>query len=140
MARLEFSAHEQGQPRLGPGRGRRGFRDEVRGMKKAVLGRWRIVKMSTWDSDYIDMVSPGIVAFKNNGEGQLRFGCVDVELDWRIEGGSERVEFTFSGFDEGSEVSGRGWAEVQKSRMAGKIFLHMGDVSEFVARKAAATA
>jgi hypothetical protein len=29
------------------------------------------------------------------------------------------VEFTFSGFDEGSEVNGLGWAEVQKSRMAG---------------------
>ena len=77
---------------------------------------------------------------QKNGEGQLRFGCVDVELDWRIEGGSERVEFTFSGFDEGSEMSGRGWAEVQNSRMAGKIFLHMGDESEFVARKAAVTA
>ena len=108
-------------------------------MRKAVLGRWRIVEMSTWDTDYIDMASPGLVAFKKSGEGHLHFGCVDVELDWRIEAGSEKVEFTFTGFDEGSEVSGRGWAEVQKSRMTGKIFLHLGDESEFVARKAAAT-
>jgi hypothetical protein len=43
-------------------------------------------------------------------------------------------------FEKKFEEWGRGWAEVQNSQMTGKIFLHMGDESEFVARKATATA
>ncbi len=64
--------------------------------------------MEQWDQDYVDMDSPGHITFKQGGTGQLHFGCVEAELDWRLEAGTERVEFTFSGFDEGDEVAGRG--------------------------------
>jgi hypothetical protein len=54
-------------------------------MMTSHVGRWRIVEMDQWDRDYIDMDSPGYMAFKKGGRGQIHFGCVEAELDWRIE-------------------------------------------------------
>ena len=102
-------------------------------MKPSPVGRWRIVQMEQWDRDYIDMVSPGHIVFKKGATGQLHFGCVEAELDWRFVADTERVEFTFTGFDEGDEVSGRGWAKVQGTRLTGRIVFHQGDESGFAA-------
>jgi hypothetical protein len=66
-------------------------------MKTSLVGRWRIVAMEQWDQDYVDMDSPGRITFSKGGMGQLHFGCVEAELDWRFEADAERVEFTFSG-------------------------------------------
>ena len=104
-------------------------------MRTSPVGRWRIVEMEQWDQDYVDMDSPGHIHFKKGGTGQLHFGCVEAELDWRAEADTERVEFTFAGFDEGDEVSGRGWAEAQGNRLTGRIFFHQGDESGFAAAK-----
>ena len=93
--------------------------------------------MEQWDLDYIDMESPGHITFKNDGTGQLHFGCVDAGLDWSFDPRKGRAEFTFSGFDEGDEVSGRGWAKLKDTRMAGWLAFHLGDKSGFVAVKAA---
>ena len=41
--------------------------------------------MEQWDQDFVDMVSPGHVTFKKGGTGQLHFGCVEAELDWRFD-------------------------------------------------------
>ena len=92
--------------------------------------------MEQWDRDYIDMVSPGYIALRKGGTGQLHFGCVEAELDWRGAADTERLVFTFTGFDEGDEVTGRGWAEVQGTRLTGRIAFHQGDESGFVADKA----
>ncbi|MEI6493714.1 MAG: hypothetical protein WCO94_14290 [Verrucomicrobiota bacterium] len=59
-------------------------------MSKAVLGRWRIVEMSTWDSDYIDMVSPGMVAFKKTVRGSS--ALVVWMLNWTGESRVDRKE------------------------------------------------
>ena len=91
--------------------------------------------MELWDQGYVDMDSPGHITFKKGGMGQLHFGCVEAELDWRAEADTERVEFTFAGFDEGDEVSGRGWAEAQGNRLTGRIVFHQGDESGSVATK-----
>ena len=87
--------------------------------------------MEQWDQDYVDMDSPGHITFKKGGTGQLHFGCVDAELDWRFEADTGRVEFTFSGFDEGDEVAGRGWAKPQGTRLTGRIVFQLGDASGF---------
>ncbi|MBE7502014.1 MAG: hypothetical protein HS113_17310 [Verrucomicrobiales bacterium] len=102
-------------------------------MKTSAVGRWRIVEMEQWDQDYVDMDAPGHITFRKGGTGQLHFGCVEVELGWRAEADTGRVEFTFAGFDEGDEVNGRGWAEMQGSRLTGRIAFHQGDGSGFVA-------
>jgi hypothetical protein len=104
-------------------------------MKTSLVGRWRIVSMEQWDQDYVDMVAPGHIAFNKGGTGQLHFGCVETELDWRLEADTGRVEFTFSGFDEGDEVTGRGWAKADGASLAGRIAFHQGDESGFEAAK-----
>lgn len=91
--------------------------------------------MEQCDRDFIDMVSPGEIAFAKGGAGRLHFGCVDAEMDWRFDAETERVEFTFAGVDEGDEVHGRGWAEVQGDRLTGRIVFHQGDESGLVASK-----
>jgi len=91
--------------------------------------------MEQWDQDYVDMDSPGHITFKQVGTGQLHFGCVEAELDWRFEADTGRLEFTFSGFDEGDEVTGRGWAKAEGTRLTGRLIFHEGDESGFEATK-----
>jgi len=101
------------------------------------IGRWRILEMETWDMDFIDLVGEGHITFKKKNRGELQFGAVDCELDCRIEklGDQERIDFSFAGFDEGDEVSGRGWAVLQDDGLRGKIYFHDGDESGFVAER-----
>ena len=56
-----------------------------------------------------------------------------MELDWRP--GKDRADFTFQGFDEGDEVSGRGWAKLEGKEMVGFIAFHLGEESGFKAKK-----
>jgi hypothetical protein len=59
-----------------------------------------------------------------------------MTLEWRADATGKRVDFSFEGFDEGDEVSGRGWAELNSGRLTGRIAFRHGDESGFVARKA----
>ena len=104
-------------------------------MKEDFIGKWKIVEMEQWDQDFVDMDSPGHVTFKQGGTGQPAFGCVEAELDWRFEAETERVEFAFSGFDEGDEVTGRGWAKADGARLTGRMVFQQGDESGFAAAK-----
>ena len=91
--------------------------------------------MELWDQEYVDMEEPGHITFKEDGTGQLHFGCVDAQLDWWRDKDVERVDFSFTGFDEGDEVSGRGWVAVEAKQLAGQLAFHQGDESAFKARK-----
>jgi hypothetical protein len=104
-------------------------------MKAAITGKWKIVEMDQWDLEFIDMTEPGHITFKTGGAGQLHFGCVDAALDWRQDPGSDRVDFSFQGFDEGDEVNGRGWVKVEGKMMVGRIVFHLGEESGFRAQK-----
>lgn len=103
----------------------------------AFVGKWRIVEMDQWDQDYIDMEEPGHVTFQKSGSGGFHFGCVDASLNWRFDDSLNRVDFTFDGCDEGTEVNGRGWAKVEGdgTQMLGQIIFHQGDESGFKAKK-----
>jgi hypothetical protein len=96
-------------------------------------GTWRIVWMSEWDQDYVDMDIPGYIAFEKNGQGNFQFGLVQGQTDCRVKG--NRVEFTWSGFDEGDELSGRGFAEITQGELHGHIYIHFGEDSAFRAVK-----
>ena len=91
--------------------------------------------MEQWDQDYVDMEELSHITFKKGGSGGFHFGCVDAALDWRYDDSIDRVNFTFDGSDEGTEVSGRGWAKVEGKQMVGQIVFHQGDQSEFKAKK-----
>lgn len=92
--------------------------------------------MDQWDLDYVDLEESGHITFEKGGSGSLHFGCVDAGLDWRLDETVERLEFTFDGADEGTPVTGRGWAKAEGKRLVGHIVFHLGDESGFKATKA----
>ena len=91
--------------------------------------------MEQWDREHLDIASPAHISFAQDGSGHLHFICVDAGLEWTIEQSKGRVTFTFSGFDEGDEVSGSGWVKTDKDKLTGWLGFHLGDKSGFVAVK-----
>lgn len=108
-------------------------------MKNPFAGPWRIVWMSDWDQDYVDMEVPGHITFETGQSGSFQFGLVQGQMDCRINKRHEqRIEFTWQGFDEGTELSGRGHAEIVDGELRGHLFVHLGDDSAFRAVRQAA--
>jgi hypothetical protein len=101
------------------------------------LGEWRILEMSNWDREFIDLVAPGHLTVSVDGIGHLAFGVVEADLDFQMEevGGTEQIAFSFEGTDEGDEVSGRGWAVVDSNIMNGWLGFHLGDETAFKAKR-----
>ena len=97
--------------------------------RNSFTGTWRIVWMETWDQDYVDMEVPGHITFEKNDIGNFQFGLVQGGMDYRVN--ANRVEFTWSGFDEGDEMNGRGFAEIENGELRGHFYIHMGDDSAF---------
>lgn len=106
-------------------------------MKNKYIGKWRITEMELWENDFIDMVIPGHILFQEDKEGRFQFGAVEGEIDYRVEkvGEKERLEFTWSGDDEGDPICGHGWAAIKENELHGKIYFHMGDESWFKAKR-----
>jgi hypothetical protein len=102
------------------------------------LGTWQITEMEVWDQDFVDLEVPGHFTFEKDEMGYFQFGLVQGELDCRVESGDRepRIEFSWEGQDETDPACGRGWAEIEKDELRGRIFIHMGEDSEFRARKA----
>ena len=88
-------------------------------MQNNVIGKWRLIEMEQWDQDFIDLVEPGFISFQKDGRGEMRFGAVSLELDWEINQAG-KAEFTFTGFDEMDETSGKGWAAPAQERLVGR--------------------
>jgi hypothetical protein len=98
-----------------------------------VKGKWRIVKMPDYTSDFPDMVEPAYILFDDNGGGEFAFGCVTGAIYGA--GDSDAIEFGWSGNDEMNEASGDGWAELQPDgSIVGQICFHGGDEADFTAR------
>ena len=99
-----------------------------------LLGKWRIVEMELWDSDFLDLVEPAYIAFDRQGRGAFVFGAVRGTLHCRH--GSGIVGFTWQGFDVMDPVSGAGDAELDEDGLlTGEIRFHDGDDSTFKARR-----
>jgi len=97
-------------------------------------GRWRIAAMDLWDQEAIDLVAPGFIEFGGDGTGEFGFIAVQGWMDCRPaeRGGRGSVEFTWQGWDEGDEVSGRGWAVLDDDgSLHGHLYFHLGDDSGF---------
>ncbi len=100
-----------------------------RNVENSYIGKWRIVWMDTWAQDYVDMEVPGYFAFEKKGLGDFQFGLVQGGMDWKVQ--DERLEFSWDGVDEGNQITGRGWAEIEAGELHGHIFIHFGDDSAF---------
>jgi hypothetical protein len=112
-------------------------KSEENPMHSPYIGTWRIIEMEQWDQDYIDLVVPGYIAFREHNLGEFQFGTVHGEIDYRFEPyqETERLEFSWEGEDDMDPVSGRGWAIIQDGQLQGRLYCHEGDESGFVAEK-----
>ena len=100
---------------------------------KSYAGRWIITELEMLDLGDFESDEEPCIVLKAGGKGSIAFACLQAELDWRMEG--DHAGFTFSGFEEGDEVCGRGWFRITGSLMTGKLFYHLGEESEFKAKK-----
>jgi hypothetical protein len=100
-----------------------------------LAGYWRIVEMELWDTGYIDLVVPAFIEFTGDGMGEFQFGTVRGWLDGRFGGpaATSRVDFSWEGENDNDPGSGRGWAELRGDRLEGRLYIHGGDDSAFVA-------
>ena len=102
-------------------------------MNDDFVGTWRITEMELWDQDFIDLVSPGQIVLYKGNRGSFSFGAVELDIDCTVGKTDKqgRMAFTFDGFDEGDEVSGKGWMKVNGNELRGEIHFHLGDKSWF---------
>lgn len=108
--------------------------------KGSLSGRWHIVSMTDWDEDYFNEEVQAYIELEPNGLGSFQFGYVQGQIDWRTTNRDElpAVEFSWEGGDgaDGTPLTGRGWAVVEGGELNGMIFIHLGDESGFVAKRA----
>ena len=100
----------------------------------AFAGRWGIAEMDQWED--LDLLERAHITFSGADGGELVFAAVEAELDVRYgsRDGAACAEFSWEGSDDGSPVSGRGWAVMGTAgRLVGHVFVHKGDDSGFVA-------
>jgi hypothetical protein len=93
--------------------------------------------METWPQDFVDLIEPGYITIKSSRSGQFGFGAVIGFIDYRIETGVDgpRIEFSWDGEDENEPTSGRGWAVIRDGELRGRLFIHNGEESAFIARR-----
>jgi hypothetical protein len=105
--------------------------------EQLVAGRWRIVETEMWDQEALDLVVPAHITFGHNGLGEMQLIAIGASIDYRVEerAGAPVVEFSWSGFDEMDPSSGRARATIDGDTMHGKLFIHQGDQSSFVAKR-----
>ncbi len=102
------------------------------------VGTWRITQMSMWDQEAIDTCGPGHFLFARDNSGSLNFIAIESELDCRYgktKAGKPLVRFSWSGQSEYDPISGRGWAIISGGKLRGRLFIHLGDESSFVAKR-----
>jgi hypothetical protein len=109
-------------------------------MKQRVIGDWRITETEVWDQDALDLAVPAHLRLDRDGLGYLELIAIQADVDYRVttRDGLPSVEFTWHGDDDGQETCGRGWAVVEGDRLRGRLFIHRGDESSFLAERSAA--
>ncbi len=102
----------------------------------SLVGIWHIYKMEKWDKKYFNMEVQAYIKVGKNLLGDFQFGLIEGCVDGEMEG-RKRLSFSFDGADENDPCSGRGYIElVDKDIAKGKFYIHQGDSSEFLARRA----
>lgn len=102
----------------------------------SLAGKWRIVEMPDFDTDYLDMVEPAYILFNADHSGEFAFGCVTGHIWAASSTDAEFIDFSWSGSDEMDEVQGDGDAELQPDgSLQGEIGFHNGDEYSFAAKK-----
>ena len=79
-----------------------------------IIGRWRIVEADLWDRSHLDLVGPAYLQIGGDGWAEFAFGA--AQAGGELEYAKTTVFFRWQGFDEGDEISGDAWAELQDDR------------------------
>ena len=104
----------------------------------SIIGRWRITEMDNWDQEAVVIELDEARLDQIDGLADFGFIAVRGELDCRDadRDGRPGVEFSWHGSDEGDDVSGRGWAALNRDgTLEGHIYFHLGDDSAFRAER-----
>ncbi|HET6201654.1 MAG TPA: hypothetical protein VFI25_02500 [Planctomycetota bacterium] len=106
-------------------------------IERSVLGAWRIEETEVWARDAVELLGPARIDFGRENLGTIRLVAIEGSIDFRISerDGAPFVEFSWSGYDDADPACGRGWAVLRGERLTGKLFIHRGDESTFVARR-----
>ena len=101
-------------------------------------GDWRITEMELWGADHLDLVVPKFIDLNEEMMGQFQFGTVRGWLDCRYteRGDMPAVEFSWEGETDTDDGCGRGWGVLREGRFEGRLFIHRGDDSQFLASRA----
>jgi len=95
--------------------------------------------MDVWSEDSIDQFVQAEIDFEANGLDGIRFIAVEGDLDCRVgeRSGHLAVEWSWVGWDDGDDASGRGWCILHDDDTPeGMIGFHLGDDSGFHAVRA----
>jgi len=103
------------------------------------VGYWRITEMEVWDAEYLDLMVPAFIEFDREQMGQFQFGTVRGRLDCRFgeRVGVPVVDFSWEGENDNDPGCGRGWGALRGDRLEGRLYIHCGDDSAFVASRTA---
>lgn len=87
---------------------------KVPGFAKAFAGRWRIVDMDNWDSDFLYLVEEAHLTFGGKSDGEIAFGALKGSLDvcYGTRDGLASAEFSWEGHGENDPACGRDWVMI----------------------------
>jgi hypothetical protein len=109
--------------------------------KSTIAGRWLIESMTAWDREFIDEEVRGYFKFDKKDSGDFQFGYVAGQIDCRLgeRDGKPVVEFSWDGHDEMEQAQGRGWLVLEGDELKGMFYIHLGDESGIVLKRAKET-
>jgi hypothetical protein len=112
-------------------------RASTRAKTNPFRGKWKIVSTNVWEPASLDEFEPAHLTFESDGKGELAFIAITASVDYRLgtRDGSPIIEFSWAGDDDGSPISGRGWAQSGPRGLVGRIFIHDGDEAHFAAER-----
>ncbi|MCG2684251.1 MAG: hypothetical protein L6306_11635 [Planctomycetales bacterium] len=107
-------------------------------VKPNIVGRWLIESMTEWDRDYIDEDVRGYFEFDKRGAGDFQFAYVQGQIDYRLgqRDGKPAVEFSWDGSADMEQAQGRGWLVLDGDGLKGMFYIHLGDESGIVLKRA----
>jgi hypothetical protein len=97
-------------------------------------GEWQITSTDVWERKELGAAR---LTFDRGRWGELELLAITATIDYRVgtRDGRPIVEFSWEGDDDGSPVSGRGWARSTVGGLTGRLFIHGGDEAEFTAKR-----
>ena len=103
----------------------------------AFSGTWRITSAELWDTDALDTMQPAFIKFDDESIGSFGMIVISAGIDCRFgtRDGKPLVEFTFDGDDDGHPCTGRAWGVIDDGKIRGRMYIHLGDDSGFVAER-----